>query len=384
MKEREVQEGIELPDDMPRLSDVSFLTNTRNWHPRLESLDRIITEFPYMYSLIRKNWTSTHLMAVGLAILGSIAGAWDLGVGELSSGGDYNTMGINPFNPDSGILQANAASILLTLLSGALWIAAIGINWMIYPLMRSHSLYLITGVIAVQIGMVSVHSSNPSFPLDTGLLSALPVYISNIVMLFILTVILNRSVSETRDLHVEVHHPHPDPREQKRAQRDHSLAGWTLMLFLFAILVNISAWAGAHHVSPRPPFESSRMFTYVLHLQSTWTFILLFNLILWYPQFMLGNSTTTIESERSRQAGIEVSATDNSSGTCPHCGEVSMMQMTDEGIIVGPCPKEGCGDVNPVGQDCNKCGIEIPSAILCHKCGRETSVSDLFPLEEAW
>ncbi|MEC7687969.1 MAG: hypothetical protein VX514_02900, partial [Candidatus Thermoplasmatota archaeon] len=171
---------------MPRLSDTDLFTNTRNWHPRLESLDRMITEFPYMYGLVRENWTSTHLMAVGLAILGSIAGAWDLGVGELSSGGDYNTMGINPFDPDSGILQANAAAIFLTFLSGALWIAAIGINWAIYPLMRSHSLYLIAGIIAVQIGMVSVHSSNPSFPRDTGLLAALPVYISNIVMLFIL------------------------------------------------------------------------------------------------------------------------------------------------------------------------------------------------------
>ena len=116
MEEREVLDGIELPDDMPRLSDANLLTNTRNWHPRLESLDRMITEFPYMFSLIRKNWTSTHLMAVGLAILGSIAGAWDLGIGELSGGGDYNTMGINPFNPDSGILQANAAAIFLSLI----------------------------------------------------------------------------------------------------------------------------------------------------------------------------------------------------------------------------------------------------------------------------
>ena len=384
MKEPEALNGIELPDDMPRLSDTNLLTNSKNWHPRLESLDRMITEFPYMYSLLRKNWTGTHLMAVGLAILGSIAGAWDLGVGELSSGGDYNTMGINPFNPDSGILQANAAAIFLTLLSGALWIASIGINWMIYPLMRSHAFYLITGVIAVQIGMLRVHSSNPSFPLDTGLFSGLPLYVSNIVMLFILAIILNRSVTETRDLHVEVNHSHPDPTEQKRAMRDHSLAGWTLMLFVFAVMVNISAWAGAHHVSPRPPFESSRIFTYLLYLFSTWTFILIFNLILWYPQFMLGTSTKTIESERSRQAGIEVGGTENLSGTCPYCGDVSVMQMTDAGIIMCPCPQEGCEEIGPVGQDCNKCGIEIPSTILCQECGKETSVSDLFPLEEVW
>ena len=384
MIEPEVLEGVERPVDLPRLSDANPLTNTNNWHPRLVAFDRLITEFPYMYSLLRKNWTSTHLMAVGLAILGSIAGAWDLGVGELSNGGDYNTMGINPFNPDSGILQANSAAIFLTLLSAALWIAAISVNWMIYPLMRSHSFYLITGIIAVQIGMLRVHSTNPTFPLDTGIFSALPLFISNIVMLFILTVILNRSVTETRDLHVEVNHPHPDPREEKLAKRDHSLAGWTLMLFLFALMVNISAWAGAHHVSPRPPFESSRLFTYALYLFSTWTFILIFNVILWYPQFMLGTSTNTIESERSRQAGIEVSGTQNMSGTCPHCGEVSMMQMTDEGIIVGPCPQEGCEEMGPVGQDCNKCGIEIPSAILCQECGKDTSVSDLFPSEEAW
>ena len=384
MKEREVFDGIELPDDMPRLSDAKIFTKTRNWHPRLESLDRMIAEFPYMYKLTRRNWTSTHLMAVGLAILGSIAGAWDLGVGELSSGGDYNTMGINPFNPDSGILQANAAAIFLTFLSAALWIAAIGVNWMIYPLMRTHSFYLITGVIAVQIGMISVHSSTPSFPSGTTFSDMAGLIVGEAVLIFILTVIIHRSVSETRDLHVEIQHPHPDPREQERAARDHSLAGWTMILLLFAIMVNISAWAGAHHVSPRPPFESSRIGTYLLHIFSTWIFIILFNLILWYPQLMLGTSTTTIESDRSRQAGIEVSGSDDLSGSCPHCGEESKTQMTEEGIIVGPCPNEECSSINPIGQDCNECGTLIPSAIVCHKCGQESSASDLFPLEEAW
>ncbi len=384
MKEREVFDGIELPDDMPRLSDVKNFTKISNVHPRLESVDKVISEFPYIFKLIRQNWTSTHLMAVGLAILGSIAGAWDLGVGELSSGGDYNTMGINPFNPDSGILQANAAAIFLTFLSAALWIASIGVNWMIYPLMRSHALYLIAGIISVQIGMIAVHSTTPSFPFGAGLSSTFGLVVGESVLAFILSVIIYRSVTETRDLHVEVHHPHPDPREQDRADRDHSLGAWTLMLFLFAIMVNISAWAGSHHVSPRPPFESSRMFTYLLYLLSTWIFILIFNLILWYPQLMLGNSTTTIESERSRQAGIEVGNSENSNGLCPHCGEESKTQITDEGIIVGPCPKDGCGDVNPIGQDCSKCGVVISSAIICHKCGQESSASDLFPVEEAW
>tara|TARA_B100000902_G_C27254491_1_gene887106 strand:- start:1196 stop:1495 length:300 start_codon:yes stop_codon:yes gene_type:complete len=99
---------------------------------------------------------------------------------------------------------------------------------------------------------------------------------------------------------------------------------------------------------------------------------------------MLGNSTTTIESERSRQAGIEVGNSENSNGLCPHCGEESKTQITDEGIIVGPCPKDGCGEVNPIGQDCSKCGVVISSAIICHKCGQESSASDLFPVEEAW
>ena len=56
---------------------------------------------------------------------------------------------------------------------------------------------------------------------------------------------------------------------------------------------------------------------------------------------MLGTSTKTIESERSRQAGIEVGGTENLSGTCPYCGDVSVMQMTDAGIIMCPCPQEG-------------------------------------------
>ena len=95
-------------------------------------------------------------------ILGTIAGAWDFGIGELASGGDYNHMGINPLNPDSGILQANSAAIFLTFLSVALWIAALSVNWVIYPLMRSHSFYLIGGLIAVQVGMISAHSDATS------------------------------------------------------------------------------------------------------------------------------------------------------------------------------------------------------------------------------
>jgi hypothetical protein len=370
-------------DDMPRLSDAKIITKTMNVHPRLESLDNLIAEFPYMFKLIRRNWTSTHLMAVGLAILGSIVGAWDLGIGELSNGGDYNRMGINPFNPDSGILQANAAAIFLTFLSGALWIAAIVVNWLIYPLMRSHAFYLLGGLITIQIGMMSAHSTSPSFPFDSGFSNTIGLIVAESVLAFILTIIIYRSVTETRDLHVEIQHPHPDSREQMRAARDHSLGGWTVMLVGFAIMVNISAWAGAHHISPRPPFESSRLFTYFLHLSSTWIYIILFNLILWYPQFMLGSSTTTIESERSRQTSISAGLVDEP-GTCPNCGETSNAEITEEGIIIAPCREEGCDNKDPVGQDCSLCGIVIQSAILCHKCGIESSVSDLFPLEEAW
>ena len=377
-------EKVGLLEDMPRLSDAKLVTKTSQWHPRLESLDRLIAEFPYMFLLIRKNWTRRHLLAIGLAILGSIVGAWDLGIGELANGGDYNYMGINLLNPDAGILQANTAAIFLTMLAGLLWIGSLSINWVIYPLMRSHSFYLIGGFIAIQIGMISAHTSSPTFPSgNTGFTDFIGLIVAESILAFILTVIIHRSATETRDLHVEIHHPHPDPREQERAIRDHSLGGWTLMLFTFAMLVNISAWAGAHHIAPRPPFESSRMFTYLLHLFSTWFAIVFFNLILWYPQFMLGSSTITIESELSRQTS-SASIGDDTPGSCPNCGEASNAEITDEGTIIGPCEDEECNSRNPIGQDCNKCGKVIPAAIFCQKCGQESSVSDLFPVEEAW
>jgi len=384
MKEREVYDGIELPDEMPRLSDAKIITKTSQWHPRLESMDRLIAEFPYLFLLIRENWTRRHLLAISLAILGSIVGAWDLGIGELASGGDYNYMGINLLNPEAGILQAHSIAILLTILAGFLWIGSLGVNWVIYPLMRSHSFYLIGGFIAIQIGMISAHTSSPSFPSgNTGFSDYIGLIVAESVLAFILTVIIHRSATETRDLHVEIHHSHPDPREQERAIRDHSLGGWTLMLFAFALMVNISAWAGVHHISPRPPFESSRLATYFLHLFSTWFAIVLFNLILWYPQFMLGSSTVTIESERARQTST-ASIDENTPGSCPNCGEASNAKISDEGIIIGPCEDEDCNSWNPIGQDCNECGKVIPAAIYCNNCGHESTVSELFPVEEAW
>ena len=384
MSDGGASEKGELHDDMPRLSDAKIITNTKQIYPRLESLDHLISEFPYMFYLAKKNWSRNHLIAIFLAILGTIAGAWDFGIGELASGGDYNHMGINPLNPDSGILHANTLAIFLTFLSVTLWIASLSVNWVIYPLMRSHSFYLIGGLIAVQIGMIAAHSDAPYFPSDAGISNMVGLIVGESVLAFILTVIIHRSVTETRDLHVEIHHPHPDPREQVRAKRDHSLGGWTMLLIGFAFFVNISAWAGVHYISPRPPFESARIFTYLLHLCSIWISIVLFNLILWYPQFMLGSSTITIESEAARQASIATGKMEDMPGACPNCGEVSKAEITDEGIIIGPCLNEECGSRNPIGQDCDDCGNPIPVAIICHKCGHEASASDLFPIEEAW
>ena len=51
MSDGSASEKVELHDEMPRLSDAKIITNTKQIYPRLESLDNLIAEFPYMFYL---------------------------------------------------------------------------------------------------------------------------------------------------------------------------------------------------------------------------------------------------------------------------------------------------------------------------------------------
>ena len=77
----------------------------------------------------------------------------------------------------------------------------------------------------------------------------------NMIMIFLSVFVVHRAVTETRDIHVEEKHAHPDPRLVEKAWGDHRLDVWSWSLALWALMVNIMSWSGAHAISQRPPLR---------------------------------------------------------------------------------------------------------------------------------
>ena len=383
MSEEGALQGDE-PEGMARLSEMPTVTDFVEWHESLEWIDHMLTDFPHKIRLAISNWSGLNLLALSIAGLATITGAWDLGIGELASGGDYRFAGISIFNPESGLFAISSTSFFLTIFSGALWLGFIGVNWQIFPLMRSHAIALMISIVSVQIGMISAHAGAPDFPFGTSVSDLLGIFVGEAILVFILVVVIHRSVTETRDLHVQTRHLHPDPYEMERAKRDHSLAGWTLTIVLFALCINIAGFAGAAHVAHRPPFETTRLFSYLAYILFTMLSAALMMLILWYPQFMLGGTTLIIESEASRMATAAIDDSSNDIGVCPSCNAKSVAHMTADGIIISSCNSPDCNGEGPVGQDCPTCETIISATIECASCGTNASVTDLFPMEDAW
>ena len=71
----------------------------------------------------------------------------------------------------------------------------------------------------------------------------------NLIMIFLAVFVVHRAVSETRDIHVEEKHAHPDPRLVERAWKDHRLEAWSASLVIWIMMINIMSWSGSHAIS---------------------------------------------------------------------------------------------------------------------------------------
>ena len=145
---------------------------------------------------------------------------------------------------------------MLALLAIIAWVGFFSLLWTRFPLMRENLVWLSIATLAVQLGFVISHSSASDFPFDTSTGDWAGFGIGNLVLIFLAIIVVHRAVIETRDIHVEERHTHPDPRVVQKAWRDHSLKAWSLNLATWMVFLNISSWAGAHAVSPRPPIEN--------------------------------------------------------------------------------------------------------------------------------
>jgi len=367
-----------------RLSGMRVGNMFGQYHPLLGSIDRLLVEFPFHLQMLRNTWSTQHAITLLMGVLAVLAGAWDIGVGELAQGGDIDHVGISPLDPDSGISHAPSASVFLLLLGLGLFIAYLVLLWQHFPLMRSQSVYMLVAWLAVDVGLIAAHASAPGFPSGAPLAAWGMVVIGDMVLAFILVVMVHRPVIETRDLHVRERHGHPDPRVMVQAERDHSLGAWTAVIVAWAVLVNVSAWSAAHFVAPRPPFDDGRWIWYLLTLFSSIGVIALMMHILWYPQLMLGRAGEAIETRRAREISGRVEEVEELvRGICPDCGEEASVERTGDGHTSVSCPEEDCTGSGAPRSECGECGATIPSRIVCGSCGVSAPIDDHFG-EEAW
>ena len=369
---------------MNRLSDYSVGNRFSKVNQRLGLIDILFSEIRYNILLISKFWGAKEGVMIGLFVAGFFLGTWDFGIGEISTGGDYNRWGILG-GEDSGFLHMRDLALILSLLSVICWVGFVVMLWNSYPIMRENMVYLLIGMGFIQFGHIKSHADNPSFPWDSGIGGWVWVVVSNLVMLFLSIFVVRRAVVETRDIHVQRKHSHPDPRVIDRAWKDHSLQSWSLGIAIWIIVLNISFWSSAHSIAPSPgdlDFSYSLVF---LHLISgiMATFLLL--MIVWFPEFMLGSTEVRIQTSRAREVSGEVfEPMKSEQGKCPVCNQKTTAIRESTGDISIPCDSDDCSGKGVSGSECGQCGARIPSRVVCSNCGSNTPIGSHFGRVEAW
>ena len=365
-------------NDSVRLSEISLNYTLSEYNERLSFLDRISEEIVFHFKMISKNWGAFEFSAFGVAALAIILGSWDLGIGELNSGGDYNRVGTQ------GILFLKDLSLILTLLSAIAWFAFAIQLFIRFPIMRENIIYMLLGMFAVQLGYMRVFALHPT---DLQITQLGPVILANLIFVFLTIFVVHRAVTETRDVHVLERHSHPDPRVVQTAWKDHSLKLWSIGLGLWMILVNIFSWSGAHSVSIRPISADSELYQFPwLYLICSIISVFLLIHIIWYPQFMLGAAGDRIQSTRAREVSGELNfvSKENVQGMCPICKEETPLIQHPSGKITVNCVQFKCEGTGVPGTICQDCDMILPTRIECGNCKSNTTITSRFDRQDAW
>ena len=368
---------------MERLSDHPARSIFSDIDGRLRILDSFVSEIGYSFNLIKKYWGAKELVMMGFCVSGFILGTWDIGIGEITSGGDYDRWGI--MGDESGFLHMKDLALIVSLLSLICWLGFVVMLWNSYPIMRENMVYLLIGMGFILFGFIRAHAEKPEFPTEAGLKSWTWVIIANLIMLFLSTFVVRRAVVETRDIHVQRKHAHPDPRVIDRAWKDHSLFAWSSAIAAWIVFLNISFWSSTHSIAPSPGDLDFSFSLVLIHIITgiIATFLLL--AIVWFPEFMLGATESRIQSSRAREvSGEEIQAKKVEHGKCPVCNQNTSATMDEDGKITIPCELEECSGKGIVGSDCKECGRKISTRLVCINCGSNTPVGGHFGRVEAW
>ena len=321
---------------------------------------------------------------LALASASVVMGAWDYGIDEISSGGDWSRGGL--FGEESGFLHLEEWSLMLSLLTMMAWASALVLMWARYPIMRENLVFLVVASFSVQLGHIYSHSGSPDFPSGSGISDFGGVALGNLVMIFLAVFVVHRAVTETRDIHVEEKHSHPDPRLVEKAWKDHRLDAWSASLVIWVLMINIMSWSGSHAISQRPPFEDEILGISLLYVISGIVSFFLLMHIVWYPHFMLGGGDHTIQSSRAREvAGVSLASREETlQGLCPVCGAETPVIKKPNGKIEVHCSDSECTGWGVPGEPCSSCARILPLRLKCEKCGSSSSATSHFVKTDAW
>ena len=370
--------------EVRRLSDFGKVTNLGERSSLLSFIDTLLQQFKFHVYTSRKFWGKYEALVLSLATASVVMGSWDYGINELSSGGDWSRGGL--FGEESGFLRLDEWSLMLSLLTMMAWASAIVLMWARYPIMRENLIFLVVASFSVQLGYIYSHSASPDFPFGSGISDFGGVVMGNLIMIFLAVFVVHKAVTETRDIHVEEKHAHPDPRLVEKAWGDHRLDAWSASLFIWTLMINIMSWSGSHAISQRPPFESGILGVSLLYVASGVISFFLLMHIVWYPHFMLGGGDHTIQSSRAREvAGISVSAREETlQGLCPVCGAETPVIKKPNGKIEVHCSNSECTGWGAPGEPCSSCARILPLRLKCEKCGSSSSATSHFVKTDAW
>tara|TARA_Y100000768_G_scaffold320956_1_gene256858 strand:- start:1492 stop:2652 length:1161 start_codon:yes stop_codon:yes gene_type:complete len=370
--------------EVQRLSDFSKITNLGERSSLLSFIDTLLQQFTFHIYTSRKFWGKYEALVLSLATASVVMGAWDYGINELSSGGDWSRGGL--FGEESGFLRLDEWSLMLSLLTMMAWASAFVLMWARYPIMRENLIFLVVASFSVQLGYIYSHSASPDFPFGSGISDFGGVFMGNLIMIFLAVFVVHKAVTETRDIHVEEKHAHPDPRLVEKAWGDHRLDAWSASLLIWTLMINIMSWSGSHAISQRPPFEGDILGISLLYIASGVISFFLLMHIVWYPHFMLGGGDHTIQSSRAREvAGISVSAREETlQGLCPVCGAETPVIKKPNGKIEVHCSNSECTGWGAPGEPCSSCARILPLRLKCEKCGSSSSATSHFVKTDAW
>ena len=126
--------------EVRRLSDFSKVTNLGERSSLLSLIDTLLLQFTFHVYTSRKFWGKYEALVLALASASVVMGAWDYGIDEISSGGDWSRGGL--FGEESGFLHLEEWSLMLSLLTMMAWASALVLMWARYPIMRENLVFL--------------------------------------------------------------------------------------------------------------------------------------------------------------------------------------------------------------------------------------------------